>query len=107
MKKEEFKKLPLNENLKNELCRHCFGLYHQGRRRKDCKKHYFSTKNIVLNSMFTPYTIDTYSTFTMDNEEDYVIESLSEESGRELTYDDIDWTYDHKGFVQLRKDANK
>lgn len=62
-------------------------------------------KEIELNSMFTPYTIDTYQMFTMDREEEYIIENLSEDTGRELTYDDIDWTYDHEGFVQAL--ANK
>ena len=55
-------------------------------------------KQIELESMFTPYTIDTYSTFTLDNEE-MIIENLSEETGRSLNYDDINWTYNHAAFV--------
>lgn len=57
-------------------------------------------KEIELDSMFTPYTIDTYQTFTMDDEEERTMEDLSEQVGRELTYDDIDWNYNHKEFVQ-------
>lgn len=40
----------------------------------------------------TPYTIDTYSTFTMDGDE------ASIEDGK--TYDDYEWEYDKKGYVQ-------
>lgn len=59
-----------------------------------------NTKQIELNAMFTPYTLDTYATFTLDSEEEYIINNLSEDTGRDLTYDDIDWSYDHAGFVK-------
>jgi len=44
----------------------------------------------------TPYTIDTYNTFTLDNEE-----ALMDEG---KTYDDYEWEYDHKGYVQALAD---
>lgn len=44
----------------------------------------------------TPYTIDTYSLFTMDNEEAIM------DDGK--TYDDYEWEYDNKGYVQALAD---
>lgn len=44
----------------------------------------------------TPYTIDTYNTFTFDNEEVFM------EDGK--TYDDYEWEYDHKGYLQALAD---
>jgi hypothetical protein len=57
-------------------------------------------KLIELDAMFTPYTLDTYSTFTLDNEAERIIENLSEDTGRELSYDDIDWNFDMDGLVK-------
>jgi len=57
-------------------------------------------KEIELESMFTPYTLDTYNTFTLDNEEDIIIENLSKDTGNSLTYNDIDWTFNMDGFIK-------
>lgn len=66
------------------------------------------TKQIKLDSMFTPYTIDTYQAFTMDNTEDMIIQDRCDydedgterEESLDLNYDDLEWEYDMKGFVQ-------
>lgn len=50
--------------------------------------------------MYTPWTIDTYSTFTFDREEEYIIDDLCESDGKQYTYDDFTWDYDHKGLVK-------
>lgn len=42
--KNEFKKLPLSDSLKNEPCRHCYSRYGKKIRRKNCKEHYFDVK---------------------------------------------------------------
>lgn len=55
---------------------------------------------IELDSMFTPYTLDTYQTFTLDDEEDRIIENLREDTGLDLTYHDVVWEYDINGFVK-------
>lgn len=59
---------------------------------------------IQLSFMYTPYTLDTYQTFTSDSFEEHELESLSEEHGREISYDDIDWTYDHEKLVEMLYD---
>jgi len=56
--------------------------------------------DIEFDITFTPWTIDTYGTFTGDGDDEYILESLSEETGRDIEYDDVEWDYDHKGFVQ-------
>lgn len=43
---------------------------------------------------------DTYQTFTSDHFEESEIEGWSEHLGRDLNYDDFDWTYDHAGIVR-------
>lgn len=47
---------------------------------------------IDLSIVDTPYTIDTYSTFTMDDDENMI------EDGK--TYDDYEWEYNSKEYVQ-------
>lgn len=59
-----------------------------------------TTKRISFDISFTPYTIDTYSTFTSDSDEEMIIENYREDTGRDIEYDNIEWNYDHKGFVQ-------
>ena len=56
-------------------------------------------QKIELETLYTPYTLDCYSTFTFDGEEEYIIESLSEDTGKDLTYDDIDWTYHSEDYL--------
>jgi len=53
---------------------------------------------IKLSSRYTPYTIDTYGTFTSDDDIDRICER--EECG----YDDIDWEYDMLGYCQALSD---
>lgn len=55
-----------------------------------------NTKEIQFSITFTPYTIDTYSTFTFDGEIDYILDSPEFDG---LTYDDLEWSYDHKGLI--------
>lgn len=43
---------------------------------------------------------DTYQSFNGDSWVTQEIEYLSEGAGRELSYDDITWTYDHSGIVR-------
>lgn len=70
------------------------------------------TKEIKLDSMFTPYTIDTYQTFTLDDQEDMIIQDkcdydengIRREASIDVRYDDLEWEYDHKGFVQALAD---
>lgn len=59
---------------------------------------------IQLTTMYTPYTLDTYQTFNSDSHEEYELESLSEEVGRELTWDDVEWTLDHPALVKMLYD---
>lgn len=57
---------------------------------------------IILETLYTPYTLDTYSTFTMEGEEDWILESLNENRADDLEpleYKDIDWTYDTAGYL--------
>jgi hypothetical protein len=56
---------------------------------------------IKLTTMYMPYTLDTYQTFTSDGHEEREIEYMSEEQKKELTYDDFEWQYDHKGLVNM------
>lgn len=50
--------------------------------------------------MYTPWTIDTYSTFDFDSHDESEIDYYNEEHNTSYTYDDFDWTYNHKGLVQ-------
>lgn len=56
-------------------------------------------EKIELTIIDTPYTIDTYSTFTTDHAEEYLLEAMREENP-DIVYDDIDWNYDHEGHIQ-------
>lgn len=51
--------------------------------------------------MYTPWTIDTYATFTGDMYEEMELEYLSEELGRDVTYDDVEWEYNHKKLLEI------
>jgi len=53
-----------------------------------------------MNIMFTPWTIDTYSTFTTDSFETMEIDNYNEVNGTNYNYDDFEWSYDHKGIVK-------
>lgn len=60
-------------------------------------------QEIKFDISFTPWTIDTYSTFTTDGLEEQVIENYNEQrskKAKDITYDDIEWNFDHKGHVQ-------
>jgi hypothetical protein len=57
-------------------------------------------KQIEYDITFTGYTIDTYQMFTSERDDEYIIDGYQEETGRDISYDDIDWTYDHKGYVK-------
>jgi len=50
------------------------------------------TKTITLETVFTPYTLDTYQTFTFENDEECLIDD-----GK--TYDDYEWDYDCEGYL--------
>ena len=49
-------------------------------------------EKITLETVFTPYTLDTYQTFTFENDEECLIDE-----GK--TYDDYEWDYDCKGYL--------
>jgi hypothetical protein len=58
-------------------------------------------QTITINNTDTENIhIDTYGMLTGDSHEESTIEYESEQTGRELTYDDFDWTYDHAGIVK-------
>lgn len=59
-----------------------------------------NTKQINFDISFTPYTIDTYSAFTAENDEDLIIDGFEQDTGRKLTYDDIDWNYNKADYTQ-------
>lgn len=54
---------------------------------------------IIIDNRDLAFTIDSYQTFAMDEEES-IIEWLNGENDTNLTYDDIDWSYDHKGYLE-------
>lgn len=51
-------------------------------------------KIINLESTFTPYTLDMYSTFTFESDEEGILCDLEKE------YDDLEWMYDNKEYLQ-------
>jgi hypothetical protein len=55
--------------------------------------------NIELEAMFTPYTLDTYSTFEIGSDDDMEIENYNEINGTDLSYYDFNWTYDNESFL--------
>ena len=52
-------------------------------------------KKIVLETLYTPYTLDMYSTFTFESATEYILQDT--ESG---DYDDFDWSYDSDGYLK-------
>jgi len=56
-------------------------------------------KDINLSIMYTPYTIDTYNTFTMETAEGCIMED------QQCEYDDIEWNYDHREYLQALADS--
>jgi len=61
-------------------------------------------KQLKLSIMYTPYTIDTYSTFDFESHDEMEVANYNEENNTSYTYDDFDWTYDHKGLVKQLAD---
>lgn len=51
-------------------------------------------KKIKFEITFTPYTIDTYDTFTITEAEDIIMDDLG------VDYYAIEWTHDNEGFIQ-------
>lgn len=45
-------------------------------------------------------SIDTYNMFSGGSVDDYYIESYNDEHGTDYTYDNFDWSYDHKQIVK-------
>ena len=56
--------------------------------------------NINLESLYTPYTLDGYQTFDLERETDMLIEDECEKAGEELEYDDFDWHYNFKNYLE-------
>ena len=56
-------------------------------------------KELETQITFTPYTIDTYQTFTFERSEESMLDN------GELEYDDYDWTYDTQGYIQALADS--
>lgn len=57
-------------------------------------------QKITLETLYTPWTLDTYQTFTFDQSDENEIEFYNDENNTSYDYDDFDWTYDCKGYVQ-------
>lgn len=53
---------------------------------------------IEIETLYTPYTLDTYQTFTSDSTEEMIIDYMSEDVKKDLNYDDIKWKYDWKPY---------
>jgi len=50
---------------------------------------------ITLETLYTPYTLDTYQTFNFERDEESIMQNEN------ITdYDDIDWTYDYEGYLK-------
>jgi hypothetical protein len=57
---------------------------------------------IELESTFTPYTLDTYQTFTMEDGDAYLLDienSKKPNRKKELEYDDFEWDYDTESYL--------
>jgi len=50
-------------------------------------------KKIELETLYTPYTLDSYGIFTMENAVDSILEDL------DRNYDELEWDYDTKGYL--------
>ena len=61
-------------------------------------------KKIELSTMYTPYTLDTYNTFTYDQAEINYIDYYNEEHDTECDYDDFEWEYDMQGYIKALAD---
>lgn len=53
-------------------------------------------QKITLETLYTPYTLDLYQTFTFEMVEEYV--TADTENGGD--YDDFEWEYDSKGYLE-------
>lgn len=58
---------------------------------------------IELENLYTPYTIDTYGTFKLEDEEE-IISNYNENNNTNYEYDDFEWEYD---IDKYRKDLAK
>lgn len=56
-------------------------------------------QKIEFSISFTPWTIDTYSVFSLDHEIENILYNQNED-GLSDDYDSYDWTFNHKGYVQ-------
>lgn len=63
-----------------------------------------NVKTIELETTFTPWTLDTYQTFTFERAEENEIYYWSDQLGLDLYYDDFDWEYDTDGYLQALSD---
>ena len=61
---------------------------------------------LTIDNRDTLATIDTYQTFTGDLLEDQELDCLSEQAGKELTCDDIEWDYNHPAIVKGLAEAS-
>lgn len=55
--------------------------------------------NLLIDNRDTLATIDTYQMFTGESAVEVQLENLHEDYGEDVTYDDFDWSYDHKAIV--------
>ena len=61
---------------------------------------------IELENLYTPWTLDTYQTFTMESELEYIICMENDNAKKEnrlavvLDYDSFDWNYNMDGYRQ-------
>lgn len=55
---------------------------------------------IQVQSEFTPYTVDTYGTFTGDMADEMILEDLSEQHGKVIDWNDVEIECDNKKVVE-------
>lgn len=90
-------------------CTTCNSEVTEGRRVRDTADQVAKPvkRNLIqIESLYTPYTLDTYSTFTMENDEAYIIEGYNNGDYDNVTrsagynYDDIEWTFHIDEYLQ-------
>lgn len=61
---------------------------------------------LLIDNRDTLATIDTYQMFTGESTDELQMYNLREDYGEDVTYDDFDWSYDHKAIVAALADVS-
>lgn len=56
--------------------------------------------SIDLSIEWTPYGINTYNLFDFESADEQIMENIIEDTKKQVVYDDIEWNYRHKSYVQ-------